>query len=235
MYNTTCMGKLCLKSIIALALCLCFCGCKMIEETLASLAGESDEGTTASSEAALEGATYEDGIPRIRVGVGVIAQVSVIGEPVREFEMMCDQNGEVMPPYLLTEPVKCNKMTLDEFRQELIKRYRKYIKQPQISVRFAPEFKGGVSPYGSVKVLGYVNNPGPVNMPPTMDLTVTKALQAAGGFRQFANQRSIQISRREQDGSLRKEFVDVIAIARDGGEDRLLKAGDVVYVRETYF
>ncbi len=220
----------------ALVLCAGLCGCEWIVEEIEKLQGGSAEKEDAGwSDQALESATYDDGIPRIRVGVGLIAQVSVIGEAPVEFQMLTDQNGEVMPPYLLTEPVKCDQMTLDEFRKELEVRYKKYIKQPQISVRFAPIERGGVSPYGTVKVLGYVSVPGPVDIPPTMDLTVTKALQAAGGFQAFADKRKIQISRREKDGSLTKRFVDYIAIGRDGEMDVELKSGDVIYVRETYW
>lgn len=248
MYNVHRMGKLCLRIIVASVLCFCVCGCQWIVSALDSFdppAGGSNkqearpdetplEEAKANADKAAMQATYDDGIPRIRVGVDVIARVSVVGEPVHEFEMRADQNGEVMPPYLLTEPVKCDKMTLDEFRLELVKRYRKYIKQPQISVRFSPETRG-VSPYGYVKVLGFVNNPGPVTVPPTMDLTVTKALREAGGFRQFANHRKVLVTRRQKDGSLTKTFVDVVGIGEDGKEDLLLKSGDVVYVKETWW
>ena len=226
------MGKLCLRISFVAILGLCVCGCQWVQQVLDSI--ESDQGGEKAA-AAAQTAMYEDGIPRIRKGVGLIAQVSVVGEPPHTFEMQADENGDVMPPYLLTEPVNCEKMTLDEFRQELMKRYRKYIKQPQISVRFAPVPPGGVSPYGSVNVLGYVNNPGPVNIPATMDLTVTKALKDAGGFRQFANHHKVQVTQREKDGSLTKRMVDVIAIGTDGEEDILLKAGNVIYAHETYW
>lgn len=240
MYNNFCMGKFCLQILVAFILGSGFGGCQWVVSALDAFdppAGGPRQGGAPADDLSAEdlaAVTYNDGIPRLRVGVDVIARVSVPGEPVHEFEMRVDENGEVMPPYLLTEPVKCDGMTLDKFRVELVKRYRRYIKQPQISVRFSPETRG-VNPYGYVTVLGFVANPGPISVPPTMDLTVTKALREAGGFRPYANKNKVQVTRREKDGSLTKEFVDVEAIGREGKEDRLLQAGDVMYVRETYF
>jgi protein involved in polysaccharide export with SLBB domain len=94
-----------------------------------------------------------------------------------------------------------------------------------------------VSPYGFVTVLGEVVNPGPVNMPPTMDLTVTKALQMAGNTKPFANKRNVLVTRRAQDGSLTRTEVDIVEIGEMGRIDKdvVLRPGDVVFVREIIF
>lgn len=227
------MGKKSLYFLSLLSICLCLCGCETISDGLGRLlAGETgDDAAKAASEA-----VYIPEGPRIRVGVFLIVQISTLGQPPREMEVMVDQNGEVTMPYLLTSPVKCDGLTLDAFRQKLVKRYQEFILQPQVTARFSPR-ADYPSPYGTVKVMGLVANPGPVNMPPTMDLTVTKAIQAAGGLRQFADKRKIQVTRREKDGSLVKTFVDLEEIGAKGlGElDMELKAGDVVYVHETWW
>jgi polysaccharide export outer membrane protein len=85
--------------------------------------------------------------------------------------------------------------------------------------------------------MGEVGNPGPVNMPPTMDLTVTKVLQLAGGVKPFGNKRAIVVTRCDEDGRQTRMRVDLDEIGKDGRSDKdmLLKAGDVIFVPETWY
>ena len=152
-------------------------------------------------------------------------------------QVLVDQNGDITLPHLLQSPVACDGLTLDALKQKLTKVYSDYYKQPQITVTFAPYDGRGVSPWGTVKVLGEVVSPGPVNMPSTMDLTVTKVLQAAGGLRPFADKTKIRVSRRDKDGKVTRYKIDLVEIGEKGmGEkDILLHAGDVVFVPETWY
>ena len=223
------MGKLCKLIALTLIFPLVMCGC---ESVLRFLNDPGGSGEAINPEAIPQ---FWDGQAHIRPGVGLIVQVAAQGQPVKEMEAMVDQNGDLTLPYLLTEPVACDGLTLDSFRQKLIKVYQRFIKQPQVTVRFAPfDLRTGTSPYGTVNVLGEVVLPGPVNMPPTMDLTVTKALQAAGNLKPFADKRKIQVTRCERDGTLRKSWVDLVEIGEKGriDKDMPLKPGDVVYVHE---
>ena len=133
--------------------------------------------------------------------------------------------------------MQCNKLTLDALKQKLVKAYSEYYKQPQITVTFAPYDGKGVSPWGTVTVLGEVVSQGPVNMPPTMDLTVTKVLQEAGGLRPFANKAKIRVTRCEKDGSKTITIVDLEEIGKEGRveKDIALRAGDVVWVPERWY
>ena len=94
-----------------------------------------------------------------------------------------------------------------------------------------------MSPWGTVTVLGEVAMPGPVNMPSTMDLTVTKVLQSAGGLRPFANKSKIRVSRCDKDGKKSTYIIDLIEIGEKGRieKDIVLRAGDVVWVPETWY
>ena len=60
---------------------------------------------------------------------------------------------------------------------------------------------------------------------------------AAGGLRPFANKRNVQVTRGAKDGTFVKTTVDLVEIGEEGKayKDMKLKAGDVVYVRETYW
>ena len=141
---------------------------------------------------------YTDGVPRVRIGVGVIVQVSVPSMKPVEMQAQVDQKGEITLPYLLESPVACDGLTLEDLKGKLKKEYQKYIKQPQVTVTFAPYDGHGVSPWGFVTVLGEVGSPGPVNLPRTMDLTVTKALKEAGGLRPYANKSKIRLMRKRK-------------------------------------
>lgn len=176
-------------------------------------------------------------VPRIRPGIALIVQVGSVASPPTTMNALVDQNGDITLQYLLQGPIACDGLTLDVLRQKLVKAYSAYIKQPQVTVTFAPYDGRGVSPWGTVTVLGEVVNPGPVNMPSTMDLTVTKVLQAAGGLRPFANKSKIRVSRCDQEGKITRFIVDLIEIGEKGRADKdlVLRAGDVVWVPETWY
>lgn len=178
------------------------------------------------------------GKPRARTGVVLHIQVGSTGLQPVDMEVQVDQQGCILPPYLLTEPIKCDGLTIQELQDKLTKAYEQYIRQPQVTARFgAFDANNGVSPYGVVSVMGEVGRPGPVNIPATMDLTVTKALMAAGGTRQFADKRKVRVTRVAEDGTRSTTFVDLIEIGENGRIDKdiVLKPGDVIYVHEKYW
>lgn len=183
-------------------------------------------------------ASWSDGKARVKPGVLLQVQVSYVGSKPVEMAAQVDPQGKVTLPYMLRDSVDCNNLTLEEVQARILKAYQRFIRQPQVTVHFGPyDPRSGVSPYGFVTVLGEVANPGPVNMPPTMDLTVTKALQMAGNTKPFANKRNVLVTRRAQDGSLTRTEVDIVEIGEMGRIDKdvVLRPGDVVFVREVIF
>ena len=216
-----------IPSVLCFA-CACICGCRTVQEFF----GEGGQKVDS-----LVVATWWDG-PRIRSGVNLIVQVGVASAPATVMNVEVDQKGEITLPYLLKEPIVCDGLTLDALRQKLTKAYLEYLRQPMVTVTFGPfDARGGVSPWGTVTVLGEVNHPGPVNMPSTMDMTVTKVLQEAGGCKPFADKSSIRVTRCERDGTQKRTVVDINEIGKDGrvDKDMLLRAGDVVWVPETWY
>ena len=163
------MGKVHLVSASAVVALVCLSGCETIRDTF------SHKDPVDSSVVA----TWWDG-PRIRPGIQLVIQVSTMAATPVTMTVLVDQSGDITLPHLLQEPVPCDGLTLEALKQKLVKLYSKYYKLPKVAVTFAPYDGKGVSPWGTVTVLGEVGNPGPVNMPATMDLTVTKVLQAAG-------------------------------------------------------
>lgn len=219
------LGRICLFAAIAVVF---NSGCAVFD----AIVGQSGERVDPEVVA-----TWWDG-PRIRPGVALIVQLgAVAGSQPVTMEVQVDRSGYATIPYLLTKPVMCDGLTLEAFQSKVTCAYQEFIKQPQVTVRFAQfDQRTGVSPYGTVQVLGEVANPGPVNMPPTMDLTVLKAIQTAGGLRPFADKTKIQVTRCEKDGRQCKTIVDLDEIGKQGriDKDMLLKPGDVVYAYETW-
>jgi len=215
------------RAAFAAVACLCVCGCKSIK-------GLFFEEELIDVDAA---ARYWDG-PRIGPGMLLNVQVGSATLAPKEMQVMVDQKGEITLPYLLQNPVACDGLGLEAMRLKLVKEYSVYIRQPQVSVTFGPyDQHSGVSPWGTVKVMGEVGHPGPINMPATMDMTVTKVLQVAGGVKPFADKSRILVTRCDKDGRRSRTRVDLREIGEDGrfDKDMLLKAGDVVYVPETWY
>ena len=209
-------------------ICTVLCGCETVQEFFGGGSRRVDSAVVA---------TWWDG-PRIRPGVNLVIQVGTVATPPTVMNAEVDQNGDITLPLLLQEPVACDGLTLDALKQKLVKAYSKYYRQPMITVTFGPfEARGGVSPWGTVTVLGEVNRPGPVNMPSTMDLTVTKVLQEAGGCKPFADKSAILVTRCDKDGRQTQTKVDIKEIGKDGriDKDMSLRAGDVVWVSETWY
>jgi len=228
------MDKVYLSTIRRLALIVgvsaAACGCTTVADTFHDMFGKHEQVDSSVV------ATWWDG-PRIRPGIALVVQVSSVAAPPTTMNVLVDQNGDITLPLLLQEPVACDGLTLEALKQKLVKAYSKYYRQPMVTVTFAPYDGKGVSPWGTVTVLGEVGNPGPVNMPATMDLTVTKVLQAAGGCKPFADKTAIRVTRCDKDGNQTRTYVNINEIGKDGrvDKDMPLRAGDVVWVPETWY
>ena len=109
---------------------------------------------------------------------------------------------------------------------------------PQVVVEFVKDQDSDlVSPWGYVTVLGRVKNPGRVSIPPTQDLTVSGAIQKAGGLDTSAKDTSIRVTRQLPEGRTKQFDVDLRKVGSTGQvrEDLILTPGDVVFVPEMMF
>lgn len=178
-------------------------------------------------------ATYVDG-PKVRSGVALAISVTAVGaEASSHKQYFVDADGYISME--LIGQVKCDGLSLVGLQRKLEAAFKKYYLKPSVTVSFVPG--QGVSPYGTVTVLGQVGQQGPVDVPPTMDLRLTKALQLAGGVKPIADMRHVQVTRCDKDGKQTKTKVDLIEIGEDGRPDKdmLLKAGDVVWVPMSWY
>ena len=171
----------------------------------------------------------------VRSGYVLTIKVQVDGrKEVEESAVRVSEAGEVRLP--LVAPVKVAGLTLNELRDKLAASYREYFVNPQVTADFVADDKSGVSPWGTVTVLGRVKNPGHVPLPPTRDLSLLSAIQAAGGFDTSADQGSIRVSRTGPSGA-ETHTVDLKSLGTQerSSVDLVLRDGDVVYVPELMF
>jgi len=155
-----------------------------------------------------------------------VITVEVYQEQDLNKEVRVEGDGSVA--LALIGKVKIAGMTVAEAQSLITDLYnRDYLVDPQVSVlvtSFSPKM---------VHVLGSVNNPGMVQIPPDRDLTLTEAIAAVRGVSRLGNPKSITIKRVDQDGRSRQMEVNFSRIVTDpDAKDVVLKEGDTVWVPE---
>lgn len=177
------------------------------------------------------------GMARLRPGLVINVGVLIAGK--KEIEATgkrVTDKGTLAMPLLGSVPVR--DLTLDELGQQLTTAYKEYFINPQVIVEFVrDDNKEGLSPWGSVTVLGRVKKPGKISIPATCDLTLSAAIQQAGGFDTSAKETAIRITHRLPDGKLYAREVNLHSVGAQGlvEEDVMLEPDDVVYVPELVF
>ena len=94
----------------------------------------------------------------------------------------------------------------------------------------APESSGG----GVIYVLGAVNRPGPLALPPNEVFTLAKTIISAGGFSAFGNGAKVRLIRYNETGHKYETYVNVTRILKNGEfeKDIPVQNGDWVIVSE---
>jgi len=124
--------------------------------------------------------------------------------------------------------VKVAGMTVGEAQSLITDLYnRDYLVDPQISVlvvQFSPKV---------VHILGSVNSPGIVQIPPDGALSLTEAMASVRGVSRLGNPRKITIKRVDEDGRARQMEVNFTRIIQDpNSKDIILQEGDTIWVPE---
>ena len=105
--------------------------------------------------------------------------------------------------------------------------------ETQTSVNnMAPAPGGNPAAPGSIYMLGEIGRPGPMQLPPTEEFTLTKAVIAAGGFTTFARGDHVRVIRYCGTGRKYDTFVNVARIMKLGEfeDDLPLRPNDWVLV-----
>ncbi len=132
-----------------------------------------------------------------------------------------DANGMVNMPYI--NKVRAEGLTPAQLASAIENGYKAggIFTNPTITIVMQPQTR-------FVNVGGAVR--GPARIPFTEDMTLLAAINAAGGFNDFADQKHVRILR----GSEAKVY-DVRQFRRDPGLDPKLQPGDKVEVPQTFF
>ena len=173
---------------------------------------------------------------QLRPGLIVNIQVLVAGQKeIEEKSRRISEAGAITLP--LVGEVRLEGLTVTESQEQLKIAYGRYFIAPQVILECQVEaLAGAVSPWGYVTVLGRVRTPGMVNLPPTRELTVSRAIQLSGGLDTSARRNAIRVTR-TRGGNPEQFEVDLERIGASGQakDDILLLPGDVIYVPEAVF
>ena len=158
--------------------------------------------------------------------VGDPVEIKVGGVPNEEQMQVnntytVDANGSVNLPYI--NKVKAAGLTPAQLAQSIEQTYRasKIYTNPTITILMQPTSR-------FVNVGGAVR--GPARIPFTEDITLLAAINAAGGFNDFADQKRVRLMRGKE-----VKVYDVRQSRRDPSLDVKLRPGDRVEVPQTFF
>ncbi|HXE80113.1 MAG TPA: polysaccharide biosynthesis/export family protein, partial [Vicinamibacterales bacterium] len=157
--------------------------------------------------------------PDYRLGPGDKLRVEVYRDPQLSQSLQVRPDGKITLP--LVGDVQAAGLTPLELRDRLTQALREYVTNPVVTVIVVE----AVPPL--VYVIGEVGSPGSIPMHGPM--SVLQALAMAGGFRDFANTKKIQILRRTSKGQQRIAFNYKEALASTG-PPMMLQPGDTVIV-----
>ncbi|MGD9612695.1 MAG: polysaccharide biosynthesis/export family protein [Kiritimatiellia bacterium] len=175
----------------------------------------------------------------VKLKPGLMISMSVLVAGKKELDepaKRISEGGTIVLP-LLGELEIADK-NLEELQADLTKAYRQFFVDPQVILDFARDAgTEGSSPWGFVTVLGRVKTPGRVPVPATRDMTVSSAIQKAGGFAPSAKDSAILVTRSLANGQTESRTINLRAVGTAGRleDDIVLDANDVVYVPEALF
>lgn len=156
-----------------------------------------------------------------------LLHVEVFQESELEKRVRVEGDGSIVLP--LIGKVSIGGKTLSEAQELIQYLYNKdYIVNPQVNLlilEYAPR---------RIQVLGQVNRPGFVDIPPEEQMTITKVISGANGFTRLANESDVQIRREGPDGKIQVIVVNVREILTNPqAKDIELRDNDTIYVRES--
>jgi polysaccharide export outer membrane protein len=130
-------------------------------------------------------------------------------------------DGKISLPLL--NDVQAAGLTPAQLAAQITESLKKYVTNPQVTVI--------VTTINSqrVYILGEVTRPGAFPLLPNM--TVLQALSSAGGFTQFAREKSIYVLRNENGKQVKHPFnYKNVVSGKNTDQDIVLKAGDTIVV-----
>ncbi|HBM85783.1 MAG TPA: sugar transporter [Opitutae bacterium] len=210
---------------LLLASCLCCTSIILAQEQASGGASNASSGAVGYSGGGSSGVGIIVGDNYVLKPSDVI-QVEVYQEVDLDKSVRIEGDGTVA--LALIGKVKLAGMAVAEAQSLITDLYnRDYLVDPQISllvVSFAPRV---------IRVLGSVNSPGVVEIPPDRDLTLTEAIAGVNGISRLGNPKSLKIKRVNGDQGALQMQVNFSKIVTDPDvDDVVLQEGDTIWVPE---
>jgi polysaccharide biosynthesis/export protein len=155
-----------------------------------------------------------------------LVKVQVFQEPDLDRELRVSQDHTIVMP--LVGVIDLRKKTVREAELMIAGLYDKdYLVNPQINitvVEYSPR---------TINVLGAVNNPGSVIIPPEHTFSLLDAIAKSGGFSRLANRNKLSLTRTLPDGDTRNFSIDADQLVTgDAANKWAVQDGDIIFVPE---
>jgi polysaccharide export outer membrane protein len=187
------------------------------ESAAAGPVAASDPKATAPGKA---GAAHSDSA--YVIGANDVLAINVWKEPDISRSVPVRSDGKISLP--LVGELQAGGQTPLQLEQEIAKRLQNYISEPEVTVIVSD------SKSQKMNILGMVARPGTYLL--TSATTVLDAIAMAGGFKDFAKQKSIYVLRTAADGTQQRmpfNYKDVIK-GKNAEQNIRLQAGDTVVI-----
>ena len=156
------------------------------------------------------------------IGANDVLTINVWKEPDISRTVPVRSDGKISLP--LVGELQAGGQTPRQLEHEITKHLQSYISEPEVTVIVTD------SKSQKVNIMGMVTRPGAYLL--TSSTTVLDAIAMAGGFKDFAKQKSIYVLRPAPDGTQQRipfNYKDVIK-GKNPAENVRLQAGDTVVV-----
>lgn len=175
-----------------------------------------------AGETKAEGAAAAHSDSSYVIGANDVLAINVWKEPDISRSVPVRSDGKISLP--LVGELQAGGQTPRQLEQEITKRLQSYISEPEVTVIVT------ASNSQKVNIMGMVSRPGAYLL--TRSTTVLDAIAMAGGFKDFAKQKSIYVLRQAPDGTQKRipfNYKEVIK-GKDPEQNIRLQAGDTLVV-----
>lgn len=147
-------------------------------------------------------------------------------EPELDRDLRVSQDHKIVLP--LVGPVDVKDRTVREAEILITELYRKdYLVNPQINITVLEYSQR------TVTVLGQVNSPGAVVIPPERNMTLLDAIARSGGFSRLANRKTVSLTRNLPDGQTANFTINADQMMTGDTDNQwTVKDGDIISVPE---
>lgn len=156
------------------------------------------------------------------IGSNDVLTINVWKEPDISRSVPVRSDGKISLP--LVGELQAGGQTPRQLEQEITKRLQSYISEPEVTVIVTD------SKSQKINIMGMVSKPGAYLL--TSSTTVLDAIAMAGGFKDFAKQKSIYVLRQAPDGTQKRipfNYKEVIK-GQNSDQNIRLQAGDTVVI-----